>query len=468
MRMSELSEDTYSGKMKVIGMNLFRSIGRKARRTDLKNRKLLIPQMNKIGGHLLAATFRGFGIDAIVMETYKGLDQAKRLMSGKECFPCQVTMGDILYFMKKEKERLGAAFDPDAYVYFMPESDGPCRFGMYNKYQRLVLDSIPRLRSLKLASLTFEDGYALQGMMDDESVKGFRKAGYLSVIVGDVLDRLLWRIRPYERSPGVAESFIEYAMHIMETGFEKYGPSMNLDEIVRILERIIAESKSIIDLDIPSKPLIGVVGEIYLRSHTYANQDIIKKLEQYGAEVVNASIGEWINYASYDRLREAKRGLIYAIRQLSYKKLRQYLNKVIGFGLDLYYQQIRQNQIYRKVKKIIDIASDHHINELEDIVKKDDLFSFDMGTEACLSISSIIKYVREGFNGVVNVYPFTCMPSIVTSAVIKPIMCQLRVPYLDAPYDGSFQPGRETALRTFMYQAYQHYKKNGTRHKKLY
>jgi hypothetical protein len=62
---------------------------------------------------------------------------------------------------------------------------------------------------------------------------------------------------------------------------------------------------------------------------------------------------------------------------------------------------------------------------------------------------------------VVNVFPFTCMPSTMTSAIVKPLMGRLRVPYMDAPYDSGIQPGREAALRTFMYQAHQHFAKHG-------
>jgi predicted nucleotide-binding protein (sugar kinase/HSP70/actin superfamily) len=72
-----------------------------------------------------------------------------------------------------------------------------------------------------------------------------------------------------------------------------------------------------------------------------------------------------------------------------------------------------------------------------------------------------MAYVKEGYNGVVNVYPFTCMPSTITSAIVRPVMNRMKVPYLDTPYDGTFQPGREAAIRTFMYQAKQHFERNG-------
>ena len=122
----------------------FRSLTENVGPFKLKDKTFLIPQMNRIGGHLLAGAFRSFGVNAVLMDTYEGLDLGKAFTSGKECFPCQVTTGDILLFLKKEKERLGKDIDPDRYIYFMPEAEGPCRFGMYNKYQRVVLDSFAR------------------------------------------------------------------------------------------------------------------------------------------------------------------------------------------------------------------------------------------------------------------------------------------------------------------------------------
>ena len=78
-----------------------------------------------------------------------------------------------------------------------------------------------------------------------------------------------------------------------------------------------------------------------------------------------------------------------------------------------------------------------------------------------MSVASIVASARAGYNGMVNVYPFTCMPSTTTSAVVKPFMSRLGIPYLDAPYDSSTQPGREAAIRTFMYQAEQHFRRHG-------
>jgi len=439
----------------------FQSLTEKLGRFSLSNKTCLIPEMNRIGSHLLAAVFRGFGINAKIMDTYKGLDLGMEYTSGKECYPCQITMGDILYYMKEEAKLLGDDFDPEDYIYFMPEADGPCRFGMYNKYQRIVLDSFPELSRLKIGSLSTEDGYSLAGIIDDNSVRDLRKASFFSLVIGDILDRLLWRIRPYEKEPGLTDDFIERSMHLMEETLERLGPAKNFNKILDKLEEIIEEGKRIIDPGVPPKPLIGIVGEIYLRTHVHANQDVIRVLEGYGAEVVNASLAEWVNYISYDGLRVAKTGFRLALRQFRLGPMKKYLKDIISLGGDLYYQEFRQKKIYKRVRSLIDLAEDHRIGHLEEILMEEDLLDFDVGSEACLSIPGIMEYAREGYNGVVNVYPFTCMPSTITSAVVGPLMNELGVPYLDTPYDSSTQPGREAAIRTFMFQANQHFKRHG-------
>jgi predicted nucleotide-binding protein (sugar kinase/HSP70/actin superfamily) len=440
---------------------IFRSLSESVGQFNLRDKTFLIPEMNRIGARLLAGAFRSFGVNALVMETYEGLDLGKEFTSGKECFPCQVTTGDILLFLKKEKERLGGDFNPENYIFFMPEAEGPCRFGMYNKYQRIVLDSFPDLKKVKIGSLTSTNSYAFKGMIEKERARDFRKAAYFSVVIGDILDRLLWRIRPYERKEGATDDFIERSMIAMADSFEAYGAKKDFDRILDKLEAIVQEGKTLIDPEIPPKPLIGIVGEIYLRTHVRSNQDVIRVLEQYGAEVINASIAEWVDYTTYDRVREAKIGLRLNLKQLRFDKVRSCLKQVLSYGGDLLYQRIKLDAAYKRVKPLVDLAGDHRIADLEKTLMKHDLYSFELGTEACLSIAGIIEYMHEGYNGVVNVYPFTCMPSTITTSIMRPIMNREKIPYLDAPYDGTYQPGREAAIRTFMYQANQHFERNG-------
>jgi predicted nucleotide-binding protein (sugar kinase/HSP70/actin superfamily) len=448
--------------METVNILPFKSLSDNVGQFNHSGKTVLIPEMSRIGCRLLAAAFRGFGIKAIVMDTYKGIDLGLEHSSGKECYPCHITLGDILYHIRTEKNKQGRLFNSEDYIYFIPEADGPCRFGMYNKYQRIILDSFPEFRGLKIGSMTSENGYSLEGLIEHSKAVDLRKVSYFSIITGDILDRLLWRIRPYEKEPGMADEFICKAMRKMETAFETYGAKKYFNKILSSLEEIVKEGKEIIDPEIEPKPMIGIVGEIYLRSHVQSNQNLIRGLEIPGAEVVNASIGEWANYVTYNKLRDSKKEFYLNLRQLRFSKISAHLGRITRFSMELYYQELRQRQAYDRVTALIDLDKEHKIAHLEDILQKD-LFSFDVGTEACLSISGILEYVRQGFNGVVNVYPFTCMPSTITSAVLRPVMNRSGIPYLDTSFDSSVQPGRETAIRTFMYQAHQHMRRNGRR-----
>jgi predicted nucleotide-binding protein (sugar kinase/HSP70/actin superfamily) len=426
------------------------------RQFDVSGRTLLIPDMAPFGARLLAATFRAVGVNAVVMDTYKGLSLGKEFTSGKECFPCQVTLGDILRHLQLEKERLGPAFSPEQYVYFLPDADGPCRFGMYNKLQRLILDRFEELKDVPIVYLSTENAYATNGLIPPNQAKIFRKLAYVAVIIADVLDRTVWRVRPYENTRGMTDAFMEEAMQAMASRIEEVGASLEFVKLYRLLDDIAATAGTFIDPRQPPRPRIGIVGEIYLRTHPSSNQNIVRQLEQFGGEVVDASLGEWVNFVSFERARKLRRRWKIAWQERNHKTLRQVSRQWAGIEIEKLYQAWRQHQVYGAARKHLDIVPDHSIRQIERRLDTNRIFSFAIGTEAALSIGGALEYAHHGFDGIVNVFPFTCMPSTICSAILKPLLHEMRIPYLDAPYDGTIQPNREVALRTFLYQAKQH------------
>lgn len=430
---------------------------------NLRGKTLLIPDMAPYGARLIASCFRAFDVDAVVMETYRGLDLGKAFTSGKECFPCQVTLGDVLFHLQKEKERLGTDFDPERYVYFLPESDGPCRFGMYNKLQRLVLDMFPEFEKVRIVYLSTGDAYSTEGILPPEDASVFRKLAFVATLVADIMDRITWRIRPYEIKKGSVDWLMEKAISEMERLIETKGCSLPFKVMFDLLEDTAREAVTLMDTRLPRRPRIAIIGEIYLRTHPASNQGLIREIEEYGGEVVDASLIEWINFVSYEQLLKLRRQIKHAWIFRSRKELTNLVRAWLGLAVEVCWQGMRQHQGYSRALAHIDIEPDHMVWRIERYLKRYDLFSFEIGTEAALSIGGAIAHVAEGFNGIANVFPFTCMPSTVCSAILKPILQRLRIPFIDLSYDGSVQPGRDLALRTFLYQAYQH-RKQQVRH----
>jgi len=423
---------------------------------DISGKTLLLPDMAPFAVRLLAASFRAVGVPAVVMDTYKGLSLGKQFTSGKECFPCQVTLGDILHHLQEEKKRLGSAFSPDNYVYFLPEADGPCRFGMYNKMQRLILDRFDGFKDVPIVYISTKNAYATETIMPPERSPIFRRLSFVAMIIADALDRTVWRVRPYELRPGMTDSFMQEGLAAMIATIEAVGADLNFNRLYRLLEDIVMTSRSFIDPYQPRRPRIGIVGEIYLRHHPDSNQELIRQLEEYGGEVVNASCGEWINFVAFERARKLRRRWQEQWMERNLEALRGITRRLISHEIEKLYQMWRQGQVYRTALQHLNIATDHSINTVERRLERNRLFSFDIGTEAALSIGGALEYAHHGFNGVVNVFPFTCMPSTICSAILKPLLHERKIPYIDTAYDGTTQPNREAALRTFMYQAKQH------------
>lgn len=432
---------------------------------DVTGRKLLIPNMSPMGSELLAASFRAIGADAVVMDTYQGLPLGRAYTSGKECFPCQVTLGDILHHLETEKERLGSDFAADRYVYFLPEADGPCRFGMYNKLQRLILDRFEAFQAVPIVYISTKNSYATADIVPPDRSSLFRKLSYVSIIISDVLDRITWRVRPYEREPGSTDAFMVQALGDMARAVESMGARLDLDRLLVPLSDIAARAGTLMAPGAARRPRVGIIGEIYLRCHLDSNQDIIRQLEAFGAEVVNASLGEWVNFVNAEAIRKTEREAWKAWRERDKDVLRQLFRQWLGLQIEKYYQKWRQYQVYRCVSRSLDIQSDHSIRSIHKQLDGNRLFHFSIGTEAVLSIGGALEYVHHGFDGIVNVFPFTCMPSTIASSVLRPLLHEMKIPYLDAPYDGAIQPNREVALRTFMYQAKQHLESRGVKGK---
>jgi predicted nucleotide-binding protein (sugar kinase/HSP70/actin superfamily) len=425
-------------------------------RIEIKDRTVLIPDMAPFAARLVAASLRAFGVKAQVMDTYTGLQLGKEFCSGKECFPCQVTLGDILYHLHQERKRLGPAFSAGNYVYFLPTADGPCRFGMYNKYQRLILDSFPEYRDITISCISTEDDYSASGILSERDVNRFRKLGYVVLVIADILDRMTWRVRPYENHPGETDAFVRETLAAMIDAIEMHGSALRLKPLYAILEEAARTLTAFIDKSQPRRPRIGIVGEIYVRSHTRSNQDIVRQIERYGGEAVVSSVVEWINFIFVYHAHTRRRKMMNDCLRRQYRTAVTHCIGWVQQTIENGFLNSVQTRIYRRVRTHLDIQPDHSIRRIEQQLDDDKLFSFRLYTETAVSIGASLEYIHDGFDGIVNVFPFTCLPGLTGSAIMNPLFNQLQIPYLDLACDGTAQPDRETAIRTFLYQAMQH------------
>ena len=185
------------------------------------------------------------------------------------------------------------------------------------------------------------------------------------------------------------------------------------------------------------KPRIGIVGEIYVRNHRFANLDIISRLEELGAACDLASLAEWIYYTNFTRSKMARRR----------GQIKNFLNNEI---LNFFQHRI-ERKLARPLEKKFGRLAEVPVEHVIDLAKPylDEAFE----GEAILSIGKMVEYHKDGFGGVVNVMPFTCMPSTIVSTQTRRLSADCgEMPILNLSFDGQEDVTLTTRLEAFVEQ----------------
>ena len=391
-----------------------------------KQRLLYIPHMSD-HGTILAAAMRHDGIAARTMPVSdeESLAIGRKFTTGRECYPCIITTGDIV------KQTMAPDFDPAAGAFLMPETMGPCRFGQYNKFHRMVLDDIG-LGAVPIFALDQTRGYdrALAQLGP-----AFRRRAWRGFVLVDLLQKLLRGTRPYEEHPGEADRVYRLCLERTAAALEAGGDLLPLAGEFRAAFDAIR-----VDRTIP-KPEIGIVGEIYVRCNEFANNFIVRKLEALGAEVCVPPMEEWIDYIDFQRRGDLRvagdfGGLLaeHAKEWIKERDLRRLSRPFHG--------AIRNFWREEPTAGILDRASRY----LHPAVRG----------EAALSMGRAAEYAEHGFAGLVNVAPFNCIPGTIVNALLRKFVADHgNIPCLKMQYDGHEQAGEALRIEAFMHQARQ-------------
>lgn len=390
-----------------------------------RDRKVYIPYMDD-HGYVLASAMRAHGIDAeyLGMSDEESVALGRTCTSGKECFPCIVTSGDLLKLIKRKD------FDPERSAFFMPTAMGPCRFGQYNRFHRMLLDELG-LEHFPIVTL---DQASTDGFMRDTSNLGteFRKLAWGGFVLVDLLQKLTRQTRPYELEPGACDKLYEKFLQRIEETTENRGDFLALAHEIRDAFLAVPVDRS------EPKPRIGIVGEIYVRCNQFCNNFLMRKLEALGAEVSLPPLQEWIDYIAFERKVDA----------VSNGRYGDWLKEIAT-------QLVQERIIKRLTKPFEGVIRDFLYEEpTKEIIRRARPYlDFSFRGEAILSMGRLEEYAEHRFAGVVNVIPFNCLPGTIVEVLMEHFRRRHPdIPILKMSYDGFFNSAEETRLEAFVYQ----------------
>ncbi|KPK58499.1 MAG: hypothetical protein AMK73_09265 [Planctomycetes bacterium SM23_32] len=396
-------------------------------RSGSRNTKVYIPHMDD-HGVVLSGALRGRGIDAeaLPMSDRESMELGRKLTTGKECFPCILTTGDIV------KKTRAPDFDPERAAFFMAQANGPCRFGQYHKFHRMVLDDLG-YEQVPLVVLDQTNNFAQQ--IETFGPEFYRACWDLTLCV-DAMQKAVREIRPYEVEEGETDRVYREGLQRLADVAEARGDYLaEAEQIARRLAAIETDRSE-------RRPVIGIIGEIYVRSHEFANAFLTRKLERLGAQVALPPVQEWLNYIAHER-RELcwQRGAVWGF-------IREWLGELVAR-----WDEGRVARIFRDL-----ITHMPREAPIADVLRLGSRYLHPtVKGEAVLSMGRAVEYVHNRADGIVNVVPFGCMPG----AIVEGLLEEFRrdhdgIPVLKLAFDGVEQTGEETLLDAFVHQARQH------------
>jgi len=415
-----------------------------ARETDGQG-KLYIPYMSDCS-YGLAACITAYGQPAEVMPIAdsKALLRGRAVTTGKECLPFVITAGEMLTVLADNK----AANVSEATTFFMPTTSGPCRFGMYNCMHKLLL----QYGGAEKASVTAPNQDS--GFYEDIasgiscSTTGFMKAAWISAVGLDLLGKLILRLRPFAAEANQVQALYEGCVNRWVSAVEQ---RRSLSQM-RSLMADFADEFAAVELDKETqKPMVGIVGEIYVRNHPFANMNIVARLEELGAACELASLAEWVYYTNFARKQMARRR----------RQLRNLFTNVVADYLQYRIEKTLAGPLEKMLRGLghpaswsqrgFDKLAEEPIENVIELARPYLHHSFE--GEAILTVGKTIEFSHRRFGGVVNVMPFSCMPSTVVSSLSTRLSTDCgNMPILDASFDGQEDSTLTTRLEAFVEQ----------------
>ncbi|SPF49197.1 CoA-substrate-specific enzyme activase, putative domain protein (fragment) [Candidatus Desulfosporosinus infrequens] len=300
------------------------------------------------------------------------------------------------------------------------QTGGGCRATNYIAFIRKALkdanfEHVPviALNTGNSSSLEKNPGFKFTIPMFNKLMRG--------LIYGDLLMRVLYRVRPYEKFPGSANLLYDYWVSRCQESLKKGNRkehSKNICQIVKDFDKLELYEDLV-------KPKVGVVGEILVKFHPTANNNIVELLEAEGAEAVVPDLADFLLYSAFDN-------------GIKYKKLSGSFWEMMSGKLS-----INRIESYRKGMKKALKASKRFTapKPIEEIAKyaEQHLSLANQSGEGWFLTGEMVELIRSGVNNIVCLQPFACLPNHITG---KGMFREIRrsYPYANlAPID--YDPG---------------------------
>ena len=353
-----------------------------------KTYKILVPQMSPLHFQLLDPVLNseGYDFEMLPAPTREDVEIGLKYINNDACYPAIIVVGQLMSAL------LSGKYDVDKTAVIISQTGGGCRATNYIGYLRKALidagmEEVPIL-SLNASDMERQPGFKL--------TKSFLHRMIQAVVYGDALMQCVLATRPYEINPGSADALCDYWIKKLRERITK----ANIFQYSKYIKNIIDDFDNLpVDKSKP-RPRVGVVGEIYVKFHPSANNNINELIEKEGGEVVTSGLLDFFLYCAMDSTYRAK--------HLDGTWLSGFFGSLAREALELY------RLPYAKA-----VAASKNFDPLQRMTKvaKEAAHFIDLGNqcgEGWFLTGDMIDLIEKGAKQVVCLQPFGCLPNHVS------------------------------------------------------
>ena len=367
-----------------------------------KDYTIVAPQMSPIHFSLVESVIRsgGYKFDILKHASREDVETGLKYVNNDACYPAIMVIGQLIDAILEGK------YNPDKVCLAITQTGGMCRatnyFGLIRK--ALIDAGYPQIPVIAISTQGLEDnpGFKVTPALLHRAVK--------ALILGDLLMKCLYRVRPYEVEKGAANRLYEQWDVIVREALEHHGFSKTAAKTpwlkrrylpYPVLAREIVKSFDALPLkDVPRKVRVGVVGEILVKYQPDANNHVVDVIESQDCEAVVPGIMEFMTTRPYitdwneKYLGTGGNKTLYALMRWSLDRYNAPIKAAIATSHGKFKQDDPMPELVEKAAEVTSIGV--------------------QAGEGWLLTAEILELIEQGCPNVICAQPFACLPNHVT------------------------------------------------------
>ena len=372
--------------------------------------EILAPQMSPIHFRFLTPLFASAGLKVRVLEhtTRASMEVGLKYVNNDSCYPAIVVIGQLL------EEFISGRADPDRTAVGITQTGGMCRATNYAALLRKGLRDAgyPQVPVIALSVQGIEDnpGFRLGAAQIHKAIQAF--------VIGDAIQSMLLRVRPYEATPGAAmelyRTWDEYVQEWITSGrVAALGGRTSYSKIIRECVRAF---DALPLRDIPRKPRVGLVGEILVKFHPDANNHAVDVIEAEGCEAELPGLMQFFHNsvatAAWDK------------ENLGIDGKQRYIMPIVLWALKKYEKPVHRAFAATDGKFEPHRPIEEMISRSQDIARLGN-----QAGEGWYLTAEMVDMIEHGCPNIICAQPFACLPNHVVG---KGMFRALRTRYPEA------------------------------------